>query len=80
MNIHLQSLTVNSTQSSIAIKPLPLSFLGIYNLLTSDFGGNPPYIRNNFLVFLSIACYSYFLQLINADEHLKRDTAGEMTP
>ena len=36
--------------------------------------------RKQLLVFLSIACNSYFLQLINADEYLKRETAQLLTP
>ena len=35
---------------------------------------------NNFLVFLSIACNSLFLQLTNANEYLNRDTAQVLTP
>ena len=62
------------------IKPLPPSFLGIYNLSTSDLGCNAPYMVNNFLIFLSIACSSLFLQLTNAAEYLNRDTAQVLTP
>ena len=62
------------------IKPPPHSFLGIYNLSTSDLGCNAPYMVNNFLVFLSIACNSLFLQLTNAPEYLNRDTAQVLTP
>ena len=62
------------------IKPLPPYFLGIYNLSTSDLGCNAPYIVNNFLVFLSIASNSLFLQLTNAAEYLYRDTAQALTP
>ena len=54
------SQTANSAQSSVTIKPFPTSFLGIYNLSTSGFGYSHPYIINNFLVFLSIACNSHF--------------------
>ena len=61
------------------IKPLPPSFLGIYNLSTSDLGCNAPYMVNNFLVFLSIACSSLFLQLTNAAEYLNKDTAQVLT-
>ena len=57
------------------IKLLPPSFLGIYNQSTSDLGCNAPYMVNNFLVFLSIACSSLSLQLTNAAEYLNRDTA-----
>ena len=62
------------------IKLLPPSFLGIYNLCTSDLGCNVPYIVNNFLVFLSVARTSLFLQLTNALEYLNRDTAQVLTP
>ena len=57
------------------IKPLPPSFLGIYNLSTSDLRCNAPYIVNN---FLSIACSSFFLQLTNAAEYLNRYTAQDI--
>ena len=67
-------LTANSTQPSIAIKSLPLSFRGIYNLSRLDFGCNPLYIINKFLVFLSTASDSHFLQPINAAEYLKKGT------
>ena len=56
-------------------KPLPPWFLGIYNLSTSDLGCNAPYMVNNFLVLLAIACSSHFLQVSNAAEYLNRDTA-----
>ena len=72
-------LIANSTQSFMDIKPLP-PFLGIYNLSISDFGCNVPYIVNNFLVYVSIACSSLFLQLANAAEYLNRDTAQVLTP
>ena len=62
------------------IKPLPPSFVGIYNVFTSELGCNAPYIVNNFLIFLSIACSSLFLQLTNAAEYLNRDTAKALTP
>ena len=62
------------------IKPLPHSFIGIYNLSTSDLGCNAPYMVNNYLVFLSIAFSSLFLQLTNAVEYLNRDTAEVLTP
>ena len=62
------------------IKPLPPYFLGIYNLSTSDLGYNAPYMVNNFLVFLSVACSSLFLQLTNAAEYLNRDAAQLLTP
>ena len=62
------------------IKLLAPSFLGIYNLSTSELGCNAPYLVNNFLVFLSIACSSIFLQLTNAAEYRNRDTAQVLTP
>ena len=69
------------------IKPLPPSFLGVYNLSTSDVGCCyivccyvVTYIVNNFLVFLSIASSSLLLQLTNAAEYLNRDTAQVLTP
>ena len=61
------------------IKPFPPSFLGIYNQSTSDLVHNVPDMANNFLVFLSTACSSLFLQLINAAEYLNRDTAQALT-
>ena len=61
------------------IKPYPPSFLGIWNLPTSDVGCNAPYMVNNFLVFLSIARSSILLQLSNAAEYLYRDTAQVLT-
>ena len=69
-----------TTQSSLDIKPLPPSFLGIYHLSTSDLGCNAPYMVNNFLVCLSITCSSLFLQLASATEYLNRDTAQVLTP
>ena len=72
-------LITNSTQYSIAIKHLPLSFLGICNLPTPYFWCNLPYIVSNFLVFLSTACNPHFLQLVNAAKYLKRDTAQVLT-
>ena len=62
------------------IKPIPPLFLGIYNLSTSDLGCNAPYVVNNFLVFLSIASSSLFLQLTNAAEYLHSDTAQALIP
>ena len=38
------------------------------------------YVVNNFLVFLSIAYSSLFLQLKNAAEYLNRDTAQVLNP
>ena len=46
-------LIANSIQSSMDIKPLPPSFVGICNTSTSDLGCNAPYMVNNVLVFLS---------------------------
>ena len=54
------------------MKTLSPSFLGIYNLSTSDL--------NNFLDFLSVACSSLFLKLTNTAEYLNRDTNKELTP
>ena len=62
------------------IKPLPPSFLGIYNLPASDLGCNAAYMVNNFLVFLSIGYSSLFLELTDAAECLNRDTAQALTP
>ena len=62
------------------IKPLPPSFLSIYNLSTSDLGCSAPYMVNDFVGYLSIACSSLFLQLTNAAEYLNRDTAQVLTP
>ena len=70
----------NSTQPSMDIKPLPPSFLGIYNLSPSDLGCNAPYMVNSFLVFLFITFSSLFLQQANAAEYLNRDTAQVLTP
>ena len=46
---------------------------------TYDLGSNVPYMVSNFLVFLSIASSSLFLQLTNAAEYLNRDTAHVLT-
>ena len=62
------------------ISNLSPSFLGIYGLSASDLGCNAPYMVNNFLVFLSIAYSSLFLQLKNAAEYLIRDTAQVLSP
>ena len=62
------------------IKVPPPSFQSLYNLSTSDLGCNAPYMANNFLIFLPIACSSHFLQLTNDAEYLNRDTAQVLTP
>ena len=59
------------------MKPLPPSFLGIYNLSTSDLACSAPYMVNNFLV--SLAGSSLFVELIKAAEYLNRDTAQLLT-
>ena len=68
-------LTVNSIQSSMHIKTLPPSVVGMCNLSTSIFEWNPPSIVNIFLDFLSFCCNSQFLELLNEDKCLKSDTA-----
>ena len=62
------------------IKPLSPSFLGIYNLSTSDLGCNASYMVNNFLIFLSTVCSSLFPQLTNAAEYLNKDNAQVLIP
>ena len=47
---------------------------------TSDLECNAPYMANSFLVFLSIAYSSLFLELTNAAEYLNRDTGQVLTP
>ena len=78
-SIHFQFWNLIAFPSFLEQCYILIQYLFVIYSSTSDLRCNALYTVNNFLVFLSIACSSLFLQLTNAAEYLNRDTLTPRT-